>query len=127
MGTYLSMSSDHTRMRPAPARPSSRPPATQRASLLKDKVISLIPQKRDELKDILAKYGERSLGQVTVGQALRGAHDVKCMYWDGSLLDSQEGIRFRGFTIPELQAKLPPAVPGGEPTPEGELICAACR
>ena len=32
-----------------------------------------------------------------------------------------QGIRFRGFTIPELQEKLPPAVPGGEPTPEGLL------
>ena len=30
-----------------------------------------------------------------------------------------QGIRFRGYTIPELQAKLPTAVPGGEPLPEG--------
>ena len=35
-----------------------------------------------------------------------------------SLLDSLEGIRFRGYTIPELQEKLPGAKPGGEPTPE---------
>ena len=32
-----------------------------------------------------------------------------------------QGIRFRGFTIPELQKKLPPTVPGGEPTPEALL------
>ncbi len=32
-----------------------------------------------------------------------------------------QGIRFRGFTIPELQKKLPTAVPGGEPMPEGLL------
>ena len=36
-----------------------------------------------------------------------------------SLLDAQEGIRFRGYSIPELQAKLPTAKPGGEPMPEG--------
>jgi citrate synthase len=35
------------------------------------------------------------------------------------LLDAQEGIRFRGYTIPELQAKLPKAEGGSEPLPEG--------
>lgn len=32
-----------------------------------------------------------------------------------------QGIRFRGHTIPELQAKLPTAKKGGEPLPEGLL------
>jgi len=41
------------------------------------------------------------------------------MFWDVSLLDAQEGIRFRGHTIPELQQKLPAAKAGGEPLPEG--------
>ena len=36
-----------------------------------------------------------------------------------SLLDAQEGIRFRGYSIPELQEKLPKAPGGGEPLPEG--------
>ena len=36
-----------------------------------------------------------------------------------SLLDSEEGIRFRGYTIPELQQKLPKAPKGDEPLPEG--------
>jgi len=36
-----------------------------------------------------------------------------------SLLDAQEGIRFRGYTIPELQQKLPKAPGGNEPLPEG--------
>ena len=43
------------------------------------------------------------------------------MYWETSLLDAQEGIRFRGHTIPDLQKSLPAAVPGGEPLPEGLL------
>jgi citrate synthase len=43
------------------------------------------------------------------------------MFWDVSLLDAQEGIRFRGHTIPELQATLPAAIPGGEPLPEALL------
>ena len=36
-----------------------------------------------------------------------------------SLLDAREGIRFRGFTIPQLQKKLPKAPNGNEPLPEG--------
>lgn len=41
--------------------------------------------------------------------------------WETSLLDPEEGIRFRGKSIPELQASLPAAKPGGEPLPEGLL------
>ena len=36
-----------------------------------------------------------------------------------SLLDAQEGIRFRGYSIPELREKLPKAPGGSEPLPEG--------
>eukprot|EP00884_Botryococcus_braunii_P001386 jgi/Botrbrau1/11248/Bobra.0038s0020.1 len=32
-----------------------------------------------------------------------------------------EGIRFRGYSIPELQERLPSAIPDGEPLPEGLL------
>jgi len=31
--------------------------------------------------------------------------------WETSLLDSEEGIRFRGYSIPELQKVLPAAHP----------------
>jgi citrate synthase len=40
------------------------------------------------------------------------------MIWEGSVLDSEEGIRFRGMTIPECQAALPTAEGGSEPLPE---------
>ena len=43
------------------------------------------------------------------------------LLWETSLLDPEEGIRFRGYSIPELQQKLPGAKPGGEPLPEGLL------
>jgi citrate synthase len=36
-----------------------------------------------------------------------------------SLLDANEGIRFRGYSIPELQTRLPKAKGGSEPLPEG--------
>jgi citrate synthase len=43
------------------------------------------------------------------------------MLWETSLLDPEEGIRFRGRSIPDLQAQLPAAAPGGQPLPEGLL------
>ena len=43
------------------------------------------------------------------------------LLWETSLLDPEEGIRFRGYSIPELQQMLPGAKPGGEPLPEGLL------
>ena len=38
---------------------------------------------------------------------------------DTSSLDPEEGIRFRGFSIPELRAHLPKLKDDGEPLPEG--------
>lgn len=46
---------------------------------------------------------------------------VKSMVWETSLLDSEEGIRFRGLSIPEVQQKLPKAKNGTEPLPEALL------
>lgn len=40
------------------------------------------------------------------------------MLWEPSVLDSEEGIRFWGKTIPECQAVLPTAVDGKEMLPE---------
>jgi len=40
------------------------------------------------------------------------------MLWETSNLDPVEGIRFRGYTIPELQKLLPAYEKGGEPLPE---------
>ncbi|RYY38129.1 citrate (Si)-synthase, eukaryotic [archaeon] len=88
---------------------------------MRERVVELIPSKQKELKEVMTKYGEKSLGNVTVSQAIGGARDVKCMLWETSLLDSHEGIRFRGYTIPELQKLLPKAKPDGEPLPEGLL------
>ena len=48
-----------------------------------------------------------------------GARGIKCLVWEGSVLDSEEGIRFRGKTIPECQELLPKAPGGNEPLPEG--------
>ncbi|MCK7541081.1 MAG: hypothetical protein MZV63_64445 [Marinilabiliales bacterium] len=60
-----------------------------------------------------------NVSKVDVGQVVGGARDIISMLWDVSLLDKFEGIRFRGYSIPELRDKLPKAPGGTEPLPEG--------
>lgn len=43
---------------------------------------------------------------------------MKGMVTETSVLDPEEGIRFRGYSIPECQKLLPKAVGGEEPIPE---------
>lgn len=50
--------------------------------------------------------------------AYGGMRGIKGLIWEGSVLDAEEGIRFRGKTIPECQQVLPAAKQGGEPLPE---------
>jgi citrate synthase len=59
------------------------------------------------LSDNLFRLTSNRIGQVTVDQLIGGARGVKCMLWETSNLDPDEGIRFRGLTIPECQAVLP--------------------
>ena len=89
----------------------------QNSSGLKEKLIEMMPQKVEELKAMKKEHGSKIVDKVTLDQLLGGARSIKCILWETSLLDSLEGIRFRGYTIPELQEKLPGAA-GGEPTPE---------
>ena len=75
-----------------------------------------------EIKDLLKEHGNKKIGEVTLSQVYQGMRGMTGLITETSLLDSQEGIRFRGYTIPELQEKLPKAPGGSEPLPEG-LFC----
>lgn len=48
-----------------------------------------------------------------------GMRGIKGLVWEPSVLDPEEGIRFRGKSIPECQKVLPKASGGAEPLPEG--------
>lgn len=48
-----------------------------------------------------------------------GMRGIKGLVWETSVLDPDEGIRFRGMSIPECQQALPKAKGGAEPLPEG--------
>ena len=86
---------------------------------LKDKFAAKMVPMREKVQGILKQSGEMKISDVSIAQAYGGMRSVKCMVWETSALDPIEGIRFRGFTIPELREKLPKAPGGEEPLPEG--------
>ena len=88
---------------------------------IKEALAAAIPAQQERLKKIKQAHGDKSLGEVTVNMAMGGMRGITGMVWETSLLDAEEGIRFRGHTIPDLQKRLPAAVEGGEPLPEGLL------
>lgn len=65
-----------------------------------------------------SQHGSKVLGEVTVEQVFGGMRGIKAMLWEPSVLDSEEGIRFWGRTIPECQEVLPTAPGGKEMLPE---------
>ena len=72
-----------------------------------------------EVKELLKEHGDKKVDDVVLEQVYGGMRDITCMIWEPSLLDAEEGIRFRGFSIPDLREKLPRAANGKEPLPEG--------
>jgi citrate synthase len=86
---------------------------------LKEKFSSKLEPMREKVKTLIKEHGDAKISEVTVAQAYGGMRGVKCMVTETSALDPFEGIRFRGFNIPELREKLPKAPGGEEPLPEG--------
>ncbi|XP_023738822.1 citrate synthase, mitochondrial isoform X2 [Lactuca sativa] len=88
---------------------------------LRAQLKELIPEQQERLKKIKSEYGKVQLGNITVDMVLGGMRGMIGLLWEISLLDPDEGIRFRGLSIPECQKVLPAAKPGGEPLLEGLL------
>ena len=86
---------------------------------IKDHFKEVADKQSAEIKKLIAEHGEVSLGEVTIAQAYQGMRGIPGLITETSLLDSNEGIRFRGYSIPELREKLPKADGGQEPCPEG--------
>lgn len=74
-----------------------------------------------QAKELKAKFGNEKLSESTVTTAYSGMRGVVSVVYEPSLLDPEEGIRFRGLSIPECQAKLPTAPNGHEMLPEGMI------
>ncbi len=72
-----------------------------------------------EIKEIIKTHGDKKLGEITIAQVYQGMKGMVGMVTETSKLDAEEGIRFRGYSIPELRKQLPKAPGGTEPLPEG--------
>jgi citrate synthase len=86
---------------------------------IKDRFKSKAEIVASEIKELLKEHGNKVIGEVQLSQIYQGMRGMTGLVTETSLLDAQEGIRFRGYSIPELQQKLPKAEGGSEPLPEG--------
>ena len=82
-------------------------------SILKERLRQKIEEWRPRTIKLFKEYGDVVIDQVTVAQALSGMRGIKSLVTDISYLDPQEGIRFRGYSLPEV-FKVLPKPPGAE-------------
>jgi len=77
--------------------------------------------KAKEIKSMLKNHGDKVVDEAKIGQLYGGMRGLKSMIYETSALDPVEGIRFRGYSIPELREHLPTCESdnGAEPMPEG--------
>lgn len=86
---------------------------------MKEKFRSKAEAKAAEIKAFLKDSGSVKLEETVVSQVFQGMRGMTGLVYETSLLDPNEGIRFRGYSIPELREKLPTVEGGTEPLPEG--------
>jgi citrate synthase len=86
---------------------------------LKEKFHTRAGEVAAEIKDLLKNFGDRKIDEVHISQIYQGMRGVTGLVSETSLLDPMDGIRFRGYSIPELRDKLPKVPGGSEPLPEG--------
>lgn len=72
-----------------------------------------------EFKAFIKENASLVVGEVTLAQVFGGMRGVKSLVTETSELDANEGIRFRGYSIPQLKEKLPKLEGDTEPLPEG--------
>ncbi len=85
---------------------------------LKETLRQKIEEHRPRTTKLVKEFGKVVIDQVTIDQCIGGARDIRSLVTDISYLDPQEGIRFRGKTIPETFAALPKAPNSDYPTVE---------
>lgn len=92
---------------------------------LKEAIAQKIPPHVKKVREFRKQHGSSVLQKITVDMIYGGMRTMKAMVTETSVLDPVEGIRFRGYSIPECQKLLPKAPGGEQPLPEGIwwLLC----
>ncbi len=74
---------------------------------LKETLFEKIEAQRPRTTRLVKEFGNTVIDQVTIAQAIGGMRGIKSLVTDISYLDPMEGIRYRGYTLPEVFEKLP--------------------
>ncbi|MCB0281718.1 MAG: citrate (Si)-synthase [Calditrichae bacterium] len=90
-------------------------------SKLKQKLQEKIPEYRERISNLVKNYGDVKVDEVKIAQIYGGMRSLKSLTTDISYLDPNEGIRFRGYTIPECLEKLPKPKGAEMPFVEGHF------
>ncbi len=88
-------------------------------SNLKDRLYEKIQSWRPRTEKLIKEYGDTVVDKVTISQVIGGMRGMKSLVTDISYLDPNEGIRYRGYTLPEVFEKLPKPKGGEMPYVEG--------
>jgi len=88
-------------------------------STFKEKVTRLVDPMKNRIDHLITNYGDVKVSDVTIAQIYGGTRGVKSMICETSMLDPDEGIRYRGYSLPELIELLPKATGGKQPLAEG--------
>ncbi|PKP22052.1 MAG: type I citrate synthase, partial [Bacteroidetes bacterium HGW-Bacteroidetes-22] len=76
-------------------------------SKFKEKLYEKILEQRPRTQRLLQEFGDVVVDKITIAQVIGGMRGVKSLVTDISYLDPNEGIRYRGYTLPEVFGKLP--------------------
>lgn len=74
---------------------------------LKEKLFEKIQEHRPRIQRLMQDYGNVVVDKITIAQVIGGMRGVKSLVTDISYLDPNEGIRYRGYTLPQIFEKLP--------------------
>ena len=77
--------------------------------IMHDRIADQLPGWRSRISRLVKDYGSLKVCDVTVEQIYGGIRGVQIQVSDISYVDPLEGIRLRGYTIPEVLANLPKA------------------
>ncbi len=80
---------------------------------LAKKLSSILPEWQGRVSKLVKESGDVKVDEVTISQVYGGMRNVKVLVTDISFVDPNEGIRFRGMTIPDVLDQLP-KLPGEE-------------
>jgi len=76
---------------------------------IEHRINTKLPAERMRMKKLVKEHGNYSVAEVTVEQLYGGIRGVPIGVTDISHVDPNEGLRLRGYTVPEVLEKLPKA------------------